>query len=140
MNNPMSGPSLSSQPIFRLIPAYISSAGVGEFKIKNITDTKEMSFLALNTLNQENWNKFEEKEKKEIIENQKIIYLKLNNNNQVVEIGIHLAKCKTIQILGITRIVLGNILLPENTSVVAMPVSSYNNMIKNFLPTLKKNN
>ena len=127
-------PPLSStvKTNYKLVPGYIFGTA-----FVDISESEKQVFsLAMVALNKQTWAGLSDSQKKEVIETNRFVYLKLNDKSEVVDIGIHMAKCKAIEELGLSRVMMGQILLPKDISITAIPATSYANMIKKMVPQL----
>lgn len=120
-----------AEPSYSLKPGYILSTALIDTEVE-----KNIPSLVGLALNKAIWGNFTESRKKQVIEEHKFIYIKINEKNEILEIGMHVEQCKTIEKIGIKRLMLGKRLLTKDISIVAMPPSSYANMIKKMVPEL----
>lgn len=124
---------LNLQPKYNFYPGYIIGPRTVSEKKDGIES--EIKVLALTILKPNIWGSLNNRE--EIIDNKKIVYIKMLQN-EVVEIGIHLLQCQNIQKLNLVRILLGPKLLPQNTKVTALHEVVYQKTVDKFLPDLTK--
>ena len=124
----------------KLFPAYISFTGtVAVVNASDSADSLEEKIHALGVtgLNKKIWASLDTESKEKIISTHKFIYLKTDPTGKIIyELGIHISMCAEIKEMGLDRILAGRILLPKDTFVNAIPESSYQKMLKQFLPQL----
>ncbi len=135
ISNVINGPTPNSsitKPSYTLNPGYIW--GTASVDIED--EEKNIFTLMAIALNKEIWGSLEEPQKKQVIDEHRFIYIKVNEKSEIVEIGMHVNKCKSIEELGIKRLMIGKGLMNKDISIVAMPSSSYTNMIKRLVPSL----
>lgn len=120
---------LHLQPRYNFIPGYI--VGPKTVLENNDGTEKKIKVLALITLKLNSWESLNNR--KEILKNKKIVYIKILQN-EVVEVGMHLLHYQNIQKLKLVRILLGQMLLPQDTKVMVLHGMNYQETIDNFFP------
>ncbi len=122
------------KPSYLISPGYIPN--VGSVSIDNNGTLEKVQVLGINGLTKENWASLRN-ERQRIIDNHEFIYLKIDlNNNQLIQIGIHISMCKKIAEWGITKVLFGDGILSQTPNIQAMDDTSYDKMIKMYLPKL----
>lgn len=119
------GDSTNAKPKVDYMPGYVY--GTVTYASEELHTTTAVGLIALNKTN---WADLNESQKKDIIDSHKFIYLKFNDTQQIIEIGMHVSKCKGIETLGLQRIALGNHILPKDIQIIALNDSVYSNMIR----------
>lgn len=121
--------SSQTQSKYVMAPCYITSAKVA-VRISETTNA-----LGINFLTPKIWADLGKEEQKNIIDNHRFVYAKVDINNKIIyEFGMHISICKKIEELKLEQIILDKKIL--NVDIQAVYDKSYSNMLKTFLPQL----
>lgn len=126
---PISGPNL--QPIYSFYPGYIIGSGTVTEKKDGIEN--EVKVLAIGILKPNIWASLNNKE--EILDGKKMVYIKMLPK-EIVAIGIHELIVPNFKKFNLTRILLEQKLLAQDTKVMPLEESTYQKVMDTFLPSL----
>lgn len=129
----------SVKPSFKIIPGYIASFGLA--LVEGITESESLEavkYLKVDILNPEIWKNHTIERRKNIINEHKFIYFKLDaTDNSLLEVGIHFAMCKKIEEFKLEKIRLGDSIRDENPKMVVVKDTGYARLLKMYLPLLE---